>query len=117
MAAAVACGGDEDPTGPNDPGDGGGGGGGGGSGRVVTTAVNVGPGESFSPAHIQVTPGAIVTWTFVEGPHNVTFPSPTIDDSGDQSSGSFTAGMPTTPGTYNYSCTLHSGMSGSVLVQ
>jgi hypothetical protein len=61
MAAAVACGGDEDPTGPNDPGDGGGGGGGGGSGRVVTTAVNVGPGESFSPAHIQVTPGAIVS--------------------------------------------------------
>ena len=104
--AAVGCGGDS-PTNP--------GGGGGGGGPTVTTSVAVGPGNSFSPADIQVSAGATVTWTFAGGTHNVTFSSPSIS-SGDRSSGTFPAVMPTTPGTYNYSCTLHSGMNGSVLV-
>ncbi len=116
LALMAACGGgDGNPTGPNNAG--GGGGGGGGTNRVTTTAVNVGPGTSFAPAEIQVAPGAVVTWTFVEGPHNVTFPSAAIDDSDDQSYGTFASMMPTAPGTYAYSCTLHAGMAGSVLVQ
>jgi plastocyanin len=83
----------------------------------LTTSVTVGPSFSFTPADIQVSPGATVTWTWADGPHNVTFPSGSIADSPDQSTGTFATAMPTTPGTYPYSCTLHSGMSGSVLVQ
>jgi plastocyanin len=82
----------------------------------MTTAVTVGPGNSFNPSAIQVSPGATVTWTFAGGTHNVTFSSIAVA-SGDMSSGTFLAAMPTTPGTYAYSCTIHSGMNGSVLVQ
>jgi plastocyanin len=81
---------------------------------MVTTST------SFSPAEIQVSPGATVTWTWAGGAgfHNVTFPSADIADSGDQDSGTFATAMPVAPGTYNYSCTIHgAGMSGSVLVQ
>jgi plastocyanin len=80
--------------------------------------VTVGPGNSFTPADIQVSPGATVTWTFTGGiDHTVTFPSTAIADSPTQSSGTFMSTMPTTAGTYSYACSIHSGMSGSVLVQ
>ncbi len=115
--AVAACGGDSG-TNPNGGGGYGGGGGGGGGGPTVTTAVTV-TGNAFVPSAIQVSPGAMVTWTWASGgvTHNVTFPSAAIDDSADQASGTFQAVMPTTPGTYLYQCTLHSGMGGSVLVQ
>lgn len=85
---------------------------------MITTSVTVSDNQ-FTPADIQVSPGATVTWTWAAGAstHNVTFPSPAIADSPNQSSGSFATAMPTTPGTYSYSCTLHAGMNGSVLVQ
>jgi plastocyanin len=85
----------------------------------MTTSVTVQGSLSFSPADIQVVPGASVTWTWASGAgeHNVTFPSTAIADSGNLTSGTFTTAMPTAPGTYNYSCTIHSGMNGSVLVQ
>jgi plastocyanin len=107
----TGCGGDSgtDPDG----------GGGGGGNRVTTTSVNVLNSLVFDPANIQVSPGATVTWTWAAnaGAHDVTFPSAAIADSGTRSSGTFSTAMPTTPGTYNYSCTLHPGMNGSVLVQ
>lgn len=111
--ALTGCGGDT----PTTPGGGGGGGGGGGTTPTVTTSVSVGN-NFFSPADIQVSPGATVTWTWNSSgtQHNVTFPSTAIGDSPNQPSGTFSTAMPTTPGTYNYSCTLHSGMDGSVLV-
>ncbi len=115
LATALAvgltgCGGDNG-TGP-------GGGGGGGGGPVMTTSVTVGN-NVFSPGAIQVSPGATVTWTWNPGgiDHNVTFSSGGITGSGNRSSGNFPAVMPTAAGTYNYSCTLHPGMDGSVLVQ
>jgi plastocyanin len=104
----IGCGSD-DPTGN--------GGGGGGGNPVVTTSVSVRD-NLFDPAAIRVSPGATVTWTFVGGiPHNVNFPSTAISDSNNQTSGTFSTAMPTAPGTYNYSCTLHPGMNGSVQVQ
>jgi plastocyanin len=86
---------------------------------VTTTAVTVLGNLTFDPANIQVSPGATVTWTWAAnaGAHDVTFPSTAIADSGARSSGTFSTTMPTTPGTYAYSCTLHAGMNGSVLVQ
>jgi plastocyanin len=86
---------------------------------VTTTSVNVLNSLSFDPKDIQVAPGATVTWTW--GPnnptHNVTFSDPSITDSPDQASGTFSSAMPSAPGTYNYTCTFHGGMDGSVLVQ
>jgi plastocyanin len=113
--AVAACGGD-DGTGP-----GGGGGGGGGSGGgtpVITTSVTVTTGLSFDPQHIQVSPNASVTWTWAaqNQDHNVTFPSASIADSPTQAAGTFTTAMPAAAGVYNYACTIHGGMSGTVTV-
>lgn len=84
----------------------------------MTTSVTVGPGDTFTPQAIQVSPGATVTWTFTGvNTHNVNFSSASIGDSGDQSSGAYATAMPATPGTYAYQCDHHSGMGGTVLVQ
>jgi plastocyanin len=68
----------------------------------------------FQPPAIEVKPGTEVTWRFVDGsvPHNVKgdgFVSKT------QSSGTFSHRF-TWPGEYRYTCTLHAGMAGRVVV-
>jgi plastocyanin len=68
----------------------------------------------FRPPAIQVAPGTEVTWRFVDGsvPHNVEgdgFASET------QSRGSFSHRFER-PGEYRYTCTLHAGMDGRVVV-
>jgi plastocyanin len=68
----------------------------------------------FQPPAIEVKPGTEVTWRFVDGsvPHNVKgdgFVSKT------QSSGTFSHRF-TRPGEYRYTCTLHAGMAGRVVV-
>ena len=66
--AVTGCGGD---SGTYDGGGGGGGGGGGAGPTSVTVSDNV-----FTPASIQVSPGATVTWTWADAygvAHNVTF--------------------------------------------
>ena len=68
----------------------------------------------FRPPAIQVEPGTEVTWRFVDGsvPHNV---------KGDgfaseiQSRGTFSHRFER-PGEYRYTCTLHGGMDGRVVV-
>lgn len=74
---------------------------------------------SFSPASITIQSGGTVTWRNSSGVlHNVTFNQATGAPSniGDHSSGdnSRTFG---TAGTFGYQCTLHGGMTGSVVVQ
>lgn len=74
--------------------------------------------NSFTPASVEVARGAVVTWTFGARPHNVIFNS--------------TAGAPAnievvsnaqvartfnTVGSFAYDCTLHSGMTGTVVVR
>lgn len=110
LAVALTGCSEDSPTGT------GGGGGGGGVTPVMTTSVTVGD-NFFSPEAIQVGPGVTVTWTWSgSNPHNVNFSSASIMDSSNQTSGMFSAAMPSTPGTYNYQCTIHPGMNGSVLV-
>jgi plastocyanin len=116
IALAAACGGGDSgtPTGTNNnPGN---------PGNpstpanpVVTTAVTIGN-DFFDPANIQVSPGATVTWTWPSGVavHNVTFADVTSGDKGPGSS--FSKSFPTA-GTFTYSCTIHGGMSGTVLVK
>ncbi len=99
LIAAVACG--SDSTSPSGP-------------PVQTNQISIGD-DFFSPPNIQVAVGTPVTWTWNSGGdlHNVTF-SDTA--SGDRGTGTFTRTF-NTAGTFAFHCTLHSGMTGSVLVQ
>ena len=68
----------------------------------------------FIPPAIEVKPGTEVTWRFVDGsvPHNVKgegFASKT------QSRGTFSHRF-AQAGEYRYTCTLHAGMAGRVVV-
>jgi plastocyanin len=68
----------------------------------------------FIPPAIEVKPGSEVTWRFVDGsvPHNVKgdgFASET------QSRGTFSHRF-AQAGEYRYTCTLHAGMAGRVVV-
>jgi plastocyanin len=114
LAALLACGG-SDSTSPGTGG--GGGGGGGGTTPVATTAVDM-KNSAFNPANIKVAPSATVNFTNSDGiNHNVTFASTAVTSVGNFASGTQAVTMPAAAGTYTFRCTLHAGMSGSVLVQ
>ena len=102
IASAYACG--SDSTGP-----------GGGGAPVASNQVSIGN-DFFSAASIVVPAGTTVTWTWNSGSteHNVTFADAT---SGDRSGGASYSRQFIAPGTFAYHCTLHPGMTGSVLVQ
>ena len=112
--AATACGGGGSdgsgggPTGPGTPST--------PANPVATTSVAL-QNSSFSPANIVVSPGATITFDNTDNiDHNVSF-GQGITSIGAWRSGTRTAVMPTATGTYQYTCTLHAGMSGSVKVQ
>ena len=94
------------------------------SGSAASSAANAPPVRGvttvdakdlkFQPPAIEVKPGTEVTWRFVDGsaPHNVKgdgFVSKT------QSRGTFSHRF-TQAGEYRYTCTLHAGMNGRVVV-
>jgi plastocyanin len=84
---------------------------------VPTTSVSL-KNIAFSPGAIRVAAGATVQFTNNDGiAHNVTFTSTTITGATDFAAGTRSVVMPATPGTYAYHCTIHPGMTGSVLVQ
>jgi plastocyanin len=89
------------------------------SNSIPTAAdVSVGSGGNvFSPTQTDIKAGGTVTYTWASGPHNVTFSAPpaSVPNSGDQTSGTFAVTF-TQAGTYNYQCTIHSGMKGTVTV-
>ncbi len=120
MLAVAGCGGDSGTnSGGNtsNTGNTGNTGGGGSSGPEITTDVTVGN-NFFSPEDIQVVPGATVTWTWSSNVrHNVTFADPGINNSGDRTGGDYATAMPMATGMYDYQCTIHSGMDGSVTVE
>lgn len=83
-------------------------------------------GLRFNPANVvvQVNTGTAgvgeVTWTWNDSPtgHNVTFtsgPTPRPANSTTKDAGTYSATF-TTVGTYEYTCTLHQGMNGTVRV-
>ena len=81
-----------------------------------TALVTLGA-SSFSPASVSVFPGGTVTWNNSSGvTHNVTFSSASAPANiPNHSTGSSARDFPTA-GTFNYQCTLHSGMTGRVTV-
>jgi plastocyanin len=78
------------------------------------------PGESFSPANVTIGAGGTITWQFTGSTrHNVTFSGaqPTGGNIPDTDAGGTAQRQFPTAGTYSYSCTRHSGMNGTVVVQ
>lgn len=71
---------------------------------------------AYSPANIQVKAGATVTWTNQDtAPHTVTFKNG-MKDSGILQKGQTFNYTFTTPGTYQYYCTVHPYMTATVTV-
>ena len=103
----IGCGGSDAPQagGPSGPG--------GPVTPTVGTAVNVND-SFFSPKNLQASAGQTVTWTWVgNASHNVTFTDGT--ESGNKIDGTFQRLFQAT-GTFNYQCTTHPGMTGSVVI-
>ena len=74
----------------------------------------------FSPSSVAIQTGGTVTWTWAGAGaevHNVTIsgPTPRPPDAPNRTTGTH-QGTFTTVGTYNYTCTNHVGMNGSVTV-
>ena len=83
------------------------------AGAAVTATL----GSTFDPQTVTISRGGSVTWTFA-ALHNVTFGGTTgaPQNIPDQATGSAQRQF-NTAGTFNYQCTLHAGMQGSVIVQ
>ena len=81
----------------------------------TTATVTLGP-SSFSPQTVDIAVNGTVTWNNTSATlHNVSFDATTITDIPDHTSGSSQRTF-TAIGTFGYLCTLHPGMTGSVVV-
>ena len=82
-----------------------------------SASITVGAGgqDVFDPAQADVAAGATVTFTWNNVLHNVTWdnaPSGAAN-SGDKSTGTYQVTI-NSAGTFNYHCTIHAGMNGSI---
>jgi plastocyanin len=83
------------------------------SANVAATTESV-----FTPATVDVGTGGSVTWTFGSLAHNVTFRGTVGAPANIPATTSASASRTfNTPGTFNYDCTLHAGMTGVVNVR
>jgi plastocyanin len=86
---------------------------------TAATVVNVGPGLAFTPNAITIAKNTTVTWEWqgTTPAHNVTFDNTPGRPANiaNQTSGSASRTFDTA-GTFNYQCTNHPGMTGSVTV-
>jgi plastocyanin len=85
---------------------------------IAGTATVTTPNKTFSPRIITVTPGSTVTWQFSGDTHNVTFGAlkPAGGNIPDIQPGNAVSRTFATPGSYDYQCTWHGGMTGQVVV-
>jgi len=85
-----------------------------------TAAVAI-SGYAFSPSSVSFpgSAGVTVTWTNYDGvTHTVTSDNGTFPSSGDIGpNGTYALVFPTTPGTYSYHCSIHTYMTGSIVVK
>ncbi len=110
----VACS-SSNPGGPS------GGGGGGGNANSVTVRIpltdyggNQTP--SFTPVQVTIPVGGRVNWSNSDSVGHTTTSDTNIWNGSIGPGGSFSRTFDT-PGNYPYSCTVHNGMSGQVIVQ
>ncbi|HET9425818.1 MAG TPA: Ig-like domain-containing protein [Gemmatimonadaceae bacterium] len=84
-----------------------------------SATVDAGSGNVFSPAQVDITRGGTVTWHFTgANEHNVTFASAasgTPANIGNTLNADVTRTF-TTAGSFPYNCSLHAGMTGTVIV-
>jgi plastocyanin len=88
---------------------------GGGTTNPLLASVQVNT-SSFSPALVNLGRGGTVVWLWADTTslHSVTFNDPLLS-SQEKNSGTHTVVFPTS-GTFNYVCTVHPGMQGSIVV-
>ncbi|MBW7933857.1 MAG: hypothetical protein H3C62_09655 [Gemmatimonadaceae bacterium] len=80
--------------------------------EVIATNSN-----TFNPATLTVSKGTTVTFTFQGTTHNVSFASVTgAPASIGNTANAGVQRLFATAGTFGYECTLHSGMTGAVIV-
>jgi plastocyanin len=73
--------------------------------------------QAFSPNPLTVPAGATVTWTNADtSTHGAVNDSGAFAGGTAAPGGTISATFPT-PGTYAYHCPIHSGMTGSIIVQ
>ena len=86
-----------------------------GSGQLQAT-VQV-TSNAFTPSLVNLRSGGVVTWVWVDttSQHNVTFNDPLLS-SQTLSSGLYSVVFQSV-GTFNYVCTVHPGMTGSIVVR
>ena len=85
---------------------------------TTVTTVQVGPANAFTPSTVTIAAGTAVNWEWqgTTPAHNITFTTANAPAGvPDQTQGSAQRTFPTA-GTYNYHCTNHLGMNGSVTV-
>lgn len=99
------------------------GGGSGSSGGITSPGdgrtVNATPSLAFTPGTLTVNAGDVVTFAFGTIAHNVFFDARAgvpADIPGNNASVS-TQRTFATPGTYHYTCHIHPGMAGTIVVQ
>ena len=84
----------------------------------TSASVSASIDNAFNPASVTIAPGGTVTWSFATVQHNVQFrggagaPTSIGNSTSTQASRVFE-----TAGTFDYECTLHAGMNGTVVVQ
>jgi len=102
-AALLACGGSDSTTGTN-------------NNNNNAATINATNADTFNPSTLTVTAGTTVTFVFQQVTHNVTFVgSGAPANIPDAVNTSVTRTFPTA-GTFNFTCTLHPGMAGTVVV-
>jgi plastocyanin len=72
---------------------------------------------AFSPASLTVTAGTTVTWTNNDGMTHTVTANDNSFDSGNITTGSKFSKVFSTVGTYQYHCTIHSTMKGTIVVK
>jgi plastocyanin len=86
---------------------------GGGAGAVAVTMKNI----AFSPQSVHAKVGQKIDWTNDDSvAHNVTATSGATFRSSDFGQGGTFSYTPTSAGTISYVCTIHPGMTGTIIV-
>jgi heme/copper-type cytochrome/quinol oxidase subunit 2 len=82
--------------------------------------VTATPSNFFSPGNLTVNVGDVVTFKFTSPAHNVFFDSTDPEQPGDIPGSNVNKDVTRTfnvAGTYTYHCTIHPGMTGTVVVR
>jgi len=83
---------------------------------TTTTVIDI-PGMSFSPGTVTVKVGAIVKWTNSDAMvHTATSDNGTTFDTGNIAAGATASYTTTVTGTFPYHCSVHSAMTGTLVV-